>query len=72
MLKFPNSSYRPKQIYHNLLESDEFEQVIVIGIKKDQSFGFKYSTSDWVFLSAAATLITQIINFKIGITDEKT
>ena len=51
-IKFPTgTSYRPKQLFHRFMESDEFQEVLVIGIKKDGNLQWATSQTNPGFIS---------------------
>ena len=60
-IKFPKTSYRPKQLFHQLHESDEFQEVVIVGVKKDGSVGWYYSQQDVGLFAIAQAIIQKMI-----------
>lgn len=69
--KFPNKSYRPKQLLHWCAEEEGFEEVIIFGVYKDGGMRYHTSKEDFSFYSAVYFSVQQLINRMFKFTEFK-
>lgn len=69
-VKFPNKSYKPKQLLHWCSEESDFDQVLIVGIK-DGKVTYHTSSEDFSFLSAVYFMVMTLITRQFSIENFK-
>lgn len=70
-LKFPNKSYKPKQLLHWCFENEDFDRVIIIGTKVGGITTYHTSSEEFGFLSLVYFIMMNLVTRQMLVNEFK-